>query len=146
MKREPSWGGGTNFSSQVKWSQSQSYITTVSQPASQSVSQSVGRPWCQAPIWDPQPIFPLPSLIIFRQLQFSAMGHPLRQEVGSVVFCFCWASPAEPFSDLSLMGLTSIFYCLYFWDSPNMEGQGPVFISPKNRVAQLYPQALGLSN
>jgi hypothetical protein len=28
-------------------------------------------------------------------------------------------------------------------DSPNLEGQVPVFISPKNRVAQLYPQTLG---
>jgi hypothetical protein len=28
-------------------------------------------------------------------------------------------------------------------DSPNMEGQVPVFTYPKNRVAQLYPQALG---
>jgi hypothetical protein len=28
-------------------------------------------------------------------------------------------------------------------DSPNLEGQVPVFISPKNRVDQLYPQTLG---
>jgi hypothetical protein len=28
-------------------------------------------------------------------------------------------------------------------DSPNLEGQVPVFISPRNRVSQLYPQALG---
>jgi hypothetical protein len=28
-------------------------------------------------------------------------------------------------------------------DSPNLEGQDPVFLSPKNRVAQLYPPALG---
>jgi hypothetical protein len=28
-------------------------------------------------------------------------------------------------------------------DSPNLEGQIPVFISPRNRVAQLYPQAPG---
>jgi hypothetical protein len=28
-------------------------------------------------------------------------------------------------------------------DSPNLEGQVPVFISPRNRVAQLYPQAFG---
>jgi hypothetical protein len=28
-------------------------------------------------------------------------------------------------------------------NSPNLEGQFPVFISPRNRVAQLYPQALG---
>jgi hypothetical protein len=29
-----------------------------------------------------------------------------------------------------------------FRDSPNMEGQVPVFISPRNRVALLQPQAL----
>jgi hypothetical protein len=29
-------------------------------------------------------------------------------------------------------------------DSPNLEGQVPVVISPRNREAQLYPQALGL--
>jgi hypothetical protein len=28
-------------------------------------------------------------------------------------------------------------------DFPNLEGQAPVFISPRNRVARLYPQALG---
>jgi hypothetical protein len=28
-------------------------------------------------------------------------------------------------------------------DSPNLEGQVPVFISPRNKVAQLHPQALG---
>jgi hypothetical protein len=34
----------------------------------------------------------------------------------------------------------SIFYCLYFWNSPQ-----PVFISPRVRVAQLNPRALGLN-
>jgi hypothetical protein len=28
-------------------------------------------------------------------------------------------------------------------DTPNLEGQVPVLISPRNRVAQLYPQVLG---
>jgi hypothetical protein len=28
-------------------------------------------------------------------------------------------------------------------DSPNQEGKVPVFISPRNRVARLHPQALG---
>jgi hypothetical protein len=28
-------------------------------------------------------------------------------------------------------------------DFPNLGGQVPVFISPRNRVARLYPQALG---
>jgi hypothetical protein len=42
-------------------------------------------------------------------------------------------SRAEPVTTL---------YCL-IWDSPNLEGQVPVFIAPRNRVAQLYPLALG---
>jgi hypothetical protein len=37
----------------------------------------------------------------------------------------------------------SIFYCLYFLEFPNLEGQVPVFIYPRNRVAQLYLQAMG---
>jgi hypothetical protein len=28
-------------------------------------------------------------------------------------------------------------------DSPNLEGQDPIFTSPRNRMVQLYPQALG---
>jgi hypothetical protein len=36
----------------------------------------------------------------------------------------------------------TIFYCL-IWDSPNVEVQVPIFISPRNRVAQSYPRALG---
>jgi hypothetical protein len=55
-----------------------------------------------------------------------------------------------------LLGLASVFslwsesrrtydhILLYqIWDSPNMEGQVPVFISLRNRVAQLHPWALG---
>jgi hypothetical protein len=34
---------------------------------------------------------------------------------------------------------------IYFWDSPNLEDQVPVFISSRNRVAQLYPRALGVT-
>jgi hypothetical protein len=35
------------------------------------------------------------------------------------------------------------FYCLKFeTPPPNLEGQVPIFI-PRNRIAQLYPQALG---
>jgi hypothetical protein len=39
-------------------------------------------------------------------------------------------------------GLTTTLYCLRF-ETPNLEGQVPVFISPRNRMARLYPQALG---
>jgi hypothetical protein len=34
------------------------------------------------------------------------------------------------------------YYCLTF-DSSNLEGRVPVFTSPRNRVVQLYLQALG---
>jgi hypothetical protein len=30
----------------------------------------------------------------------------------------------------------TIFYCINFGDSPNLEGHVPVFISPRNRIAQ----------
>jgi hypothetical protein len=55
--------------------------------------------------------------------------------------CF-WALPEQSLSGLSPAELTTIFYCL-IWESPNLEDQVPVFISPRNRVAQLYPRALG---
>jgi hypothetical protein len=52
------------------------------------------------------------------------------------------ALPEQLFSGPNPAELITIFYCL-IWDSPNLEGQVPVFISPRNRVAQLYPQAMG---
>jgi hypothetical protein len=56
----------------------------------------------------------------------------------------CWALPAQSFSGLSLAVLMTIFYCLKFETPPNLEGQVSIFISPRNRVAQLFPQALGM--
>jgi hypothetical protein len=55
--------------------------------------------------------------------------------------CF-WSLPEQSLLGRSPAELTTIFYCL-IWDSPNLDGQVPVFISPRNRVAQLYPRALG---
>jgi hypothetical protein len=40
-------------------------------------------------------------------------------------------------------GLMTTFYCLRLETPQNLEGQVPVFISPRNRVTQLYTQALG---
>jgi hypothetical protein len=40
-------------------------------------------------------------------------------------------------------GTHDIFLPSQIRDSPNLEGQVPVIMSPGNRVAQLYPQALG---
>jgi hypothetical protein len=85
-----------------------------------------------------------PFSIFFDSFGFVDVGRPLWREVGSVLFSFCRSSPTQPFSDLSPTGLMRIVYCLYFLDSPNQEGEVPVFISPRNRVAQLYPRAFGL--
>jgi hypothetical protein len=84
------------------------------------------------------------SFNYFRQLWVYWCGAPTltRSRVCSFQFLLVW--PAQPFSGPK--GLISIFYCLYFCDSPNLEVQVPVFISPRNRVTQLYPPALGLSN
>jgi hypothetical protein len=84
--------------------QSQSYIAIDSQSASLS--------WCQAPIWDPRPIFSLLSLISFRHLRVCWCVVPslTRSRVCSFQFL--------PFSDLSPTGLMSIFYCLYFETPP----------------------------
>jgi hypothetical protein len=57
--------------------------------------------------------------------------------------CF-WTLPEQSLLGPSPAELTAIFYCL-ICDSPNLEGQVPVFISRRNRITQLYPRALGLT-
>jgi hypothetical protein len=59
-----------------------------------------------------------------------------------VVYNCCWSSPAQSFSGSS-RGTRGHILLSQIRDSSNLEGQVPVFISPRNRVAQLYPQALG---
>jgi hypothetical protein len=69
---------------------------------------------------------------------------PLWREDGSAIYlynCF-WALPEQSLSRPSHAELMAIFYCL-IWDLSNLEGQVPVFISFRNREAQLYPRALG---
>jgi hypothetical protein len=66
--------------------------------------------------------------------------HPLWREDRSVVYNCCWPSPAQSFSGPSPAELMTTFYS-QIRDSPNLQGQVPLFISPTMRVAQLYPQA-----
>jgi hypothetical protein len=65
-----------------------------------------------------------------------------RKRVCSLLYNCFWALPEQSHLSQSPTELTAISYCL-IWDSPNPEGQVPLFISPRNRVAQLYPRALG---
>jgi hypothetical protein len=82
--------------------------------------------------------------ITFTQLRVSYFVAPslTRVRVCSLLYNCFWALPEQSLLGWSPAELTDIFYCL-IWDSHNLEGQVPVFISPRNRVAQLYPRALG---
>jgi hypothetical protein len=62
----------------------------------------------------------------------------MRGQVCNLLYTCFWVLPEQSLLDRSPAELTTIFYCL-IWDSPNLEGQVPVFISPRKRVAQLYP-------
>jgi hypothetical protein len=63
-------------------------------------------------------------------------------EDGSVVYNCCWSSPAKSFSCPSPEGHNHILLS-QIRDSPNLEGQVPVFISPRNRVASYDSQGYG---
>jgi hypothetical protein len=118
-------------SSGLRHSTTQSYITADGQSASLS--------WCLAPIWNSWPDY----FLCIDNWGFLGVWRPLWREDGSVIYshnCF-WALPDQSILGRSPAELTAIFYCL-IWDSPNLEGQVPVFISPRNRVAQLYPRTL----
>jgi hypothetical protein len=111
-------------------SQSQIRIKVILRP-------TVSRPVClgvRYPSGDSHQFF---LLSITASCWFVDVGRPLWWEVGTIVFSCCWVSPAQSFPSLSPAGLIRIFYCLYFWDTPNL------FLSSRNRVAQLHPKALG---
>jgi hypothetical protein len=66
------------------------------------------------------------------------MWGALSDEKSGLYFSVFAGHRQRSLSQMSPTGLVSIFYCLYFLDSPKLEGQVPVFISPKNRIDQLY--------
>jgi hypothetical protein len=82
--------------------------------------------------------------ISFRQLRVCYFVAPslTRGRVCNLLYNCFWAWPGKSLLGRNPAELMTIFYCL-ICDSPNLEGQVPVFISPRNRVAQLHPRALG---
>jgi hypothetical protein len=82
--------------------------------------------------------------ISFRQLRLCYFVAPslTRGRVCTLLYNCFWAFPEQSPLCRSPVELTAIFYCL-ICDFPNLEGQVPVFISPRNRPVQLYPRALG---
>jgi hypothetical protein len=82
--------------------------------------------------------------ISFRQLRLCYFVAPslTRGRVCNLLYNCFLALPQQSLLVRSPAELTAIFYCI-IWDYLNLEGQVPLFISPRNRVAQLYPRALG---
>jgi hypothetical protein len=79
--------------------------------------------------------------IFFRQLRVCYFVAPslTRGRVCNLLSLLVLARQSR--SSPSPKELKTRFYCPNSWDSPNLEGQ--VCISPRNRVAQLYPRTLG---
>jgi hypothetical protein len=82
--------------------------------------------------------------IFFRQLRVCYFVAPSRQR-GRVCKLLLLLAPTSAV----LLGSQSRrtpqdkIYCLNSWNSPNLKGQVPTLIAPRNRVAKLYPRALG---
>jgi hypothetical protein len=75
---------------------------------------------------------------------FLDVGHPLWREDGSVIYSynFFWVLPEQSLSG-PIPQNSRPYFIISFETPPNLEGQIPVFISPRKWVAQLYPRALG---
>jgi hypothetical protein len=118
---------------------SQSYITTD--------CQSARLPCVRPPSGTRNQFIFLLSLIILRQLRVCWRGAPslTRSRVCSISVV---AGPRQ--RSLSRVWVPrdswAYFIVLIFETPPNLESHVPVFISRRNRVAQLYLQALGLPN
>jgi hypothetical protein len=106
---------------------SQSYFTIDGLP-------SITSSWCQA-LWDPRPVYfsteHMRLWLLSNVLSHKRMGLSFTIAVGPRQ-----CSHSQIRVPRNYILLTQI------WDSPNLEGKVLVFISPKNRVAQLYLQAL----
>jgi hypothetical protein len=105
-------------------------------------SQSANQSWCLAPSGTRNQFFFLLE-IIFRQWRVCYFVAPslTRGRICNILLMLILNSAVC--SGLSPMGFKTIFYCPNSWDSPNLESQVPVFISPRNMVAEIYHQSLG---
>jgi hypothetical protein len=73
---------------------------------------------------------------------FFILLRPLWREDGSIIYCTIDSGPCQNSHSRIQVHQNSRPYIAVSFDSPNLEGQVPVFISPRNTVAQLHPWAL----
>jgi hypothetical protein len=103
---------------------------------------AVSRSWWRPPIRSLWPDF----FMLSDNCGFHDAEHPLWRGDGSVILLvqLFLDSPAQSLSGPRPAELTTIF-CSLIWDSSNLEGQVPVFISPRNIVAQFCPAGTGFA-
>jgi hypothetical protein len=85
-------------------------------------------------------------LFSVRRVRVSWYGSPslTRGRVCNLVYNYFWALPEQSLWGPSPAELRPYWpYCCLIRDFSNLEGQVPVFISPRNRLTQLYSRALG---
>jgi hypothetical protein len=80
-------------------------------------------------------------LLLSGSCGFVDVGRSLWREDGSVVYNCCWTSPVILGSESR--GSSDHILLPQIRESPNLEGQFTVFISPRNKVAHFEPQTLG---
>jgi hypothetical protein len=68
------------------------------------------------------------------------MLHPLRREDGSLVYNFCWCSPAQSFSSPRPARLMTIFYCLRLESPPTWRVRSPYLYPPGTRWTSYAPR------
>jgi hypothetical protein len=112
-------------------SQSQSYITTDSQSASLY--------WCQAPIWDPRPIFPLLALIIFRQLRVCWCGAPSLTRSRACSFQFLLGITSAAFLRSESHGTHEHILLSLFLRLPQPGGPGSCIYFPQEQGSPVIP-------
>jgi hypothetical protein len=100
--------------------------------------QLVSLSWCQAPIWGLRPHFyyrqAIADLLIWGAVSDERTGLPFTVSDG----------PRQcSHSRVLVPGDSWPYFTVSDSRLPNLEAQVPVFISPRNRVAQEYPQGLG---
>jgi hypothetical protein len=115
---------------------SQSFITNNSQSASLS--------WCQAPIWDPQPIFSPLSLNIFSQLWFRWCGAPSLTRSRVCSFHLLPGIASQVFLGSEFHGTHEhILLSLFLW-LPQPGGPGSCICFPQEQGGPVIPLGIRL--
>jgi hypothetical protein len=106
--------------------------------------QSASLCWCQAPIWDPRPIFSLLSLIIFRQLRVHWCGAAslTRSRVCSFHLLLGIASAA--FLRSESHGTHEHILLSLFLRLPQPGGPGSCIYFPQEQGSPVIPPGIGL--